>query len=168
MNIAQIRKYDIANGPGIRTSIFVSGCTHNCKNCFNKEYQNFNYGEEFNASTFKEIYEILSKPEIKGLNVLGGEPLQQTKDPGLYNLLKELSKLNKPIWLWTGYTFEEILALPNNDEVEGILQYVDVLIDGRFIEEEKDLSLLYRGSRNQRVLDCQKSLEFGKAIAIDI
>ena len=168
MNIAQIRYYDIANGPGIRSSLFVSGCTHNCKNCFNKMYQNFSYGRKLDADIAKEIYLSVENERVTGFNILGGEPLQQTNDSDLYNLVKEVSSLNKPIWLWTGYTFEELLGLDNFSKIKQILQYVDVLIDGRFVEEQKDLSLFYRGSSNQRVLNCKKSLEFNKAVSIDI
>ena len=167
MKVAQVRKLDIANGPGIRASIFVSGCTHNCKNCFNKEYQNFNYGLDFSQKE-QEIMSIMENPMVTGLNVLGGEPLQQINDTDLQNLLESVSKTEKPIWLWTGYTFEEILASPNKDKLQGILQYVDILIDGRFIEEKKNLNLKYRGSSNQRVLDCKKSLEQSKATPVDI
>ena len=152
MRYAKIRKLDVTNGPGIRTTLFVSGCTHNCEGCFNKEQQDFNYGNEFTKETENEFIEYTKSRQIKGVNILGGEPMQQTKDDSLLNLLKRIKiETNKPIWLWSGYKFE-----------------VDVLIDGKFEIEKRDLMLKYRGSENQRVIDVKKSLEQDRVIELSI
>ena len=110
MNYAQIRKLDVTNGPGVRTTLFVSGCTHNCEGCFNKEQQDFNYGNEFTKETEDEFIECTKARQIKGVNILGGEPMQQIMDNTLLNLLKRIkAETNKPIWLWSGYKYEEII-----------------------------------------------------------
>ena len=166
MRYAKIRKLDVTNGPGIRTTLFVSGCTHNCEGCFNKEQQDFNYGNEFTKETENEFIEYTKSRQIKGVNILGGEPMQQTKDDSLLNLLKRIKiETNKPIWLWSGYKFEEIIIEPKMLE---LLKPVDVLIDGKFEIEKRDLMLKYRGSENQRVIDVKKSLEQGRVIKLSI
>lgn len=163
MNYAKIKEHDISNGPGVRASLFVSGCTHKCPGCFNKEAQDFNYGKLWTKEVEDEFIQHLKSPDIVGVNILGGEPLQQIKDNSLLNLLIRIkTEVNKPIWLWTGYTWEQIIHTVNetlNNELMLIIGCVDVLIDGLFIEAEKDLSLKYRGSRNQRVIDINKTLE---------
>ncbi|MGV3027037.1 anaerobic ribonucleoside-triphosphate reductase activating protein [Clostridium thermobutyricum] len=164
MNYAQIRKFDVTNGPGVRTTLFVSGCTHKCDGCFNDEQQNFNYGNEFNKETEDEFIKYTLNPQIKGVNILGGEPMQQTKDNTLLNLLKRIKKETaKPIWLWSGYTYEQILSDPKKLE---LLNQVDVLIDGKFQIANRNISLKYRGSSNQRVIDVKKSLKENKVITI--
>lgn len=164
MNYAQIRKFDVTNGPGVRTTLFVSGCTHKCDGCFNDEQQNFNYGNEFNKETEDEFIKYTLNPQIKGVNILGGEPMQQTKDNTLLNLLKRIKKETaKPIWLWSGYTYEQILSDPKKLE---LLNEVDVLIDGKFQIANRNISLKYRGSSNQRVIDVKKSLKENKVITI--
>lgn len=166
MRYAKIRKLDVTNGPGIRTTLFVSGCTHNCEGCFNKEQQDFNYGNEFTKETENEFIEYTKSRQIKGVNILGGEPMQQTKDDSLLNLLKRIKiETNKPIWLWSGYKFEEIIIEPKMLE---LLKQVDVLIDGKFEIEKRDLMLKYRGSENQRVIDVKKSLEQNRVIELSI
>lgn len=160
MKYAQLRKYDISNGPGVRATLFVSGCTHNCKGCFNKDYQNFNYGTEWTDLTETIFLHYIEDERVKGINILGGEPLQQTMDSSLPNLLAKIKqKTNKPIWLWTGYKLEDVV---NSDKIMNILKYVDVLIDGKFKEEEKDLNLMYKGSSNQRVIDMNHYRKFGE------
>lgn len=145
MNYSLIREYDITNGPGIRVTLFVSGCTNNCNGCFNKEQQDFNYGSKFDKGTEDYFISLVNNNLIVGVNILGGEPLQQDKT--LIRLLKRIKKeTNKNIWLWTGYKLNEI---PQN-KLE-ILDYIDTLIDGRFELENRDLSLKYRGSKNQNV-----------------
>ena len=130
MNYAQIRHYDVANGPGVRASIFVSGCTHNCKNCFNKEAQDFNYGNLYTKEVEDKFMKYVLDGNTKGISILGGEPLMQTMDDSLLNLLKRIKKeTNKEIWLWSGYTYEEAILSEKRKE---ILNYVDVLVDGRF------------------------------------
>lgn len=159
MNYAQIRQFDIANGIGIRTSVFFSGCTHNCPSCFNKEYQNFKYGNEWNPLIEDKVVNLVSSPNIKGLSLLGGEPFQQ--DPkALCSLLKRVKiELNKDIWLWTGYTFEQI-----PEPYKTTLKYIDVIVDGKFKEELKSAKLRFKGSKNQRIIDVQKTLKQNQII----
>ena len=145
MNYSLIREMDVTNGPGVRVTLFVSGCTHNCKECFNYEQQNFKYGKKFTKETEDEFISYMKKDIISGANILGGEPLMQ--DDSLYNLLKRIKEeTNKNIWLWTGYEMQEI---PLNQRK--VLDYVDVLIDGRFELDKRNLNLKYRGSENQKV-----------------
>lgn len=166
MNIAQIRKYDVANGPGIRTTVFVSGCTHKCKNCFNEEYQDFKFGTKINKDLKNQIVEYLK--ETKCLSVLGGEPCQQGWD--MVSFLKDMKmKTECNIWLWSGYTFEELLNPKDGKSYTiDILHSIDVLVDGKFVDSKKDLSLKFRGSSNQRIIDVQKSLRFGEVILMEV
>ena len=152
MNYGQIRKYDIANGPGIRTSIFVTGCSLNCKNCFNKDYQNPSFGNPWTEKEDELIISYLSDPNVSGLTILGGEPFENTH--GLISLLKKINT-NKSIWIYSGYTYEYLIK---NYKTLELLKLVDVLVDGPFIEGLKDLNLYYRGSRNQRIIDVKESL----------
>ena len=160
MNFAQFRPYDIANGTGIRCSLFVSGCRHNCPGCFNQDYQNFKYGEAWNQAIEKQLQEQMSLPQINGLTLLGGEPMQNCE--GLIPIIERLhtylesNNLKKDIWLYSGYTYEQILA--DSQRLE-LLKLVDVLVDGLFIENLKDPSLAFRGSKNQRIIDVQNSLK---------
>ena len=164
MKYAKIRKLDVTNGPGVRTTLFVSGCTHNCEGCFNKEQQDFNYGNKFTKETEDEFIQLTKNKQIKGVNILGGEPMQQIMDDTLLNLLKRIKlETDKPIWLWSGYTFEEIVNNPKRLE---ILREVDVLIDGKFQADKRDIMLKYRGSSNQRVIDVKKSLEQDNIVEI--
>ena len=158
MKYAKIRKYDTSNGQGIRTTLFVSGCTHNCKGCFNKKAQNFNYGFNWDSKREEEFMTYVKDDKVVGVNILGGEPMQQIKDNDLLRLLERIKKeTGKSIWLWTGYTIEEILI--NNNLIQlSMLSLVDVLIDGRFEEDKKDLKLKYRGSSNQRDIDVPASI----------
>lgn len=166
MKYAKIRKYDISNAPGICTTLFVSGCTHNCDECFNKEQQDFNYGNEFTKEIEDEFIEYVKSKQVKGVNILGGEPMQQLMDDTLLKLLKRIKlEVNKPIWLWSGYTFEEIVNNPKRAE---ILREVDVLIDGKFEADKRDLMLKYRGSSNQRIIDVKKSLEAKEVVLYEI
>ncbi|HEY4543970.1 MAG TPA: anaerobic ribonucleoside-triphosphate reductase activating protein [Tissierellaceae bacterium] len=160
MNFAQIREYDVANGPGIRVSFFVTGCTHKCYNCFNPEYQDFDFGDTWTKDTTKMIINYLNKDQISGLSIIGGEPFQNAKD--LTKIIKDIKKeVNKDIWVWSGYTFDEII----NDQVKKeLLEEIDVLVDGRFVERLKDLTLKFRGSSNQRIIDVKKSLENDKIV----
>ena len=164
MNFAQIRKYDVANGPGIRTTIFVTGCTHKCPNCFNEEYQDFNFGNPWTRKETDEVIEDLKLDEVKGLTVLGGEPFQNEVD--LLQVLRDIKKeVQKDIWIFSGYTYEEILK---DEDKKKLLEECDVLVDGRFVEALKDLSLRFRGSSNQRIIDIKKSLEANKVILFDL
>lgn len=150
MNIAKFLAFDTVNGPGIRASVFVSGCTLRCKGCFNTESQNFKYGD--NYCTYKDkIIKTLDNPFIEGLSLLGGDPCELKNINTIIELCTEVKKLypTKSIWMWTGRTIEELKSNPIYTELYSL---VDVIVDGRFIEELKDLNLQYRGSSNQRVL----------------
>ena len=164
MNFAQIRKYDVANGPGIRTTIFVTGCTHKCQNCFNEEYQDFNFGDPWTPKETDEVIKDLKLDEVKGLTILGGEPFQNEVD--LLEVLCDIKKeVQKDIWIFSGYTYEEILR---DDNKKKLLEECDVLVDGRFVEALKDLNLRFRGSSNQRIIDVQKSLESNEVVLFDL
>ena len=158
------------NGEGIRTSIFLSGCTHCCKGCFNQEALDFNAGQEFTNETLNKLLDYCNKEYVAGLSILGGEPMHQDNVETTACICIEFKNRfpDKTIWIWTGYTFDEILYRPCNSnqcyEVTDILTHIDVLIDGRFIEEQKDLTLKWRGSSNQRVIDVRQSLKEGKVI----
>lgn len=162
MHYSKIRRYDTANGKGIRTTLFVSGCTHECKGCFNKVAQSFTYGKLWTKEDEDMFIEYVKDEKVVGVNILGGEPMQQITDLGLIFLLYRIKKeTGKSIWLWSGYTYEQIMA---NDQRKRLLEFVDVLIDGRFIEPLKDLKLMYRGSSNQRVIDVPASKLKGEII----
>lgn len=168
MKYAKIKKYDTSNGQGIRTTLFVSGCTHNCKGCFNKDAQDFNYGEEWTSETEEQFMEYVKDEKVVGVNILGGEPMQQIMDKSLLRLLARIKReTNKGIWLWTGYTIEELLER-NNMQQLFMLSIIDVLIDGKFEEDKKDLKLKYRGSSNQRVIDVPASIEKGEVVLLKI
>ena len=159
MKFAQIRKYDIANGEGIRCSIFVSGCTHRCKNCFNEEYQDFNYGNNWTDDETQLIIEYLKDDNISGLTLLGGEPMQNLY---LIDVIRKVKKeVNKNIWIYSGYTYDQII---NDNKKLELLKECDVLVDGLFVEELLDLKLKFRGSSNQRIIDIKKSLEKNEII----
>lgn len=168
MNYAVIKKNDIANGPGVRVSLFVSGCRHHCKNCFNKEAWDFGYGQPFTEETEKSILKALDNSFVEGLSLLGGEPFEPENQKGLISLCKKVRERypEKSIWCYTGFLFENILEGKVGDKETAIelLSYIDVLVDGRFVEELKDLSLIFRGSSNQRILDVQRSVSSGEPI----
>ncbi|MGJ0846463.1 anaerobic ribonucleoside-triphosphate reductase activating protein [Tissierella praeacuta] len=160
MRYGQIRKYDVANGEGVRTSLFVTGCTHNCFNCFNTEYQDFNSGEVWTSAETNKIIDYLQDSHVNGLSILGGEPMQNV--PKLTSIIKEIKKTtDKNIWIWSGYTYEEIIK--DNNKLE-LLRLCDILVDGKFVQKLKDLTLKFKGSSNQRIIDVQKSLKENKVI----
>ena len=162
MRYAQIRKFDVTNGPDVRTTLFVTGCTNNCEGCFNKELQDFNYGEEWTKETEDKFLEYAKNENVNGVNILGGEPMEQVMDDSLYDLLLRIkNETGKSIWLWSGYLYEEIIK---DNSKKRLLELVDVLVDGRFVIAKRDITLKYRGSSNQRVIDVKKSLEFNKII----
>ena len=172
MFYGEIKKVDIANGTGVRVSLFVSGCTHHCKGCFNPATWNFDFGYEYTKETENSIMEALSPTYIEGLSLLGGEPFEPQNQPTLVGLLKRIrSELpNKNIWCYSGYTFEELSGQKEsraytNTTLE-MLSLIDVLVDGEFVEELKDISLKFRGSSNQRIIDVKKSLEANMVIEI--
>lgn len=156
MNYGQIRQFDVANGPGIRTSVFVTGCTLNCKGCFNQNYQNFQSGKPWTKQTENLTINFLQNNHVCGLSVLGGEPLLQ--DENLLKLLQRAKKeTKKSIWLWTGFLFEQLTR-----QQMKILNYIDVLVDGPFEENKKNLKLKFRGSENQRIINISQTLKTNK------
>ena len=159
MRYNKIRKMDISNGPGVRVSIFVQGCSFNCKNCFNPETHDFNKGKEFTYDTINKLLELSDKEYINGLSILGGEPLHEFNILGTIKLAKAFKEKfpDKTIWVWTGFLFENVI---NKD----IFKYINVLVDGRFEEEHKDIRLKYCGSTNQRVIDVKQSIEQNKIV----
>ena len=173
MNYSKIIQHDCANGEGWRTTLFVSGCNNHCRGCFNQEQQDFNYGEKFTMFTVKNILDMVTDDKISGLSILGGDPLYQNCHGliTLINLCKRVRHLGKTVWLWSGFTWEQIFSIYNNyEEVpdwkyrQELIKNVDVFIDGPFIEEQKDLSLKWRGSSNQRIIDVQEALKQGKVV----
>lgn len=162
MNYSLINKTDVANGKGVRVSIFVSGCRNNCDGCFNKETWDFNYGDEFDwDTTFHELIKAIDKPYIKGLSILGGEPLDARNYEDVIRLCSVIKRAfhNKDIWLYTGYEWED--AIRSYPE---IADCVDVVVDGRFVERLRDPSLAFRGSSNQRIIDVKKSIKDGAVV----
>lgn len=169
MNYADIKTNDVANGVGIRVSLFVSGCTHHCKNCFNPETWDFNYGKTFTDTEADFIIESCKPPHIAGLTLLGGEPLEFINQQGILPLLKRFKETypGKTIWCYTGYDFEEDIIgkmMRQWDFTPSLMSYLDILVDGEFVEEKKDLGLRFRGSSNQRIIDVQKSLAENKVV----
>ncbi len=169
MNYGEIKKVDIANGEGVRVSLFVSGCTHHCKGCFNPETWNFNFGKPFTKDTQEEIIGYLNHSYIKGLSLLGGEPFEPENQKALLPFLKRVKALfpEKNIWCYSGYTFDGELLRESRARCEAtdeMLSLIDILVDGEFIEEKRNLMLKFRGSENQRVIDVQKSLQAGEVI----
>lgn len=167
MNYGTIKKTDISNGAGVRVSLFVSGCTHHCKGCFNPETWNFNYGKPFTKDTEEELLEAISKTYINGLSLLGGEPMEPENQRVLLPFVKKVKDLypEKDIWCYTGYDYEKELLLDSRARCEStdeLLSYLDVLVDGEFVEELRDISLQFRGSSNQRIIDVKASRDSGE------
>lgn len=159
MNYGAIKKTDIANGLGVRVSLFVSGCRNHCKGCFQPETWDFSYGKRYTKEAEEEILEALRPSWIQGLSILGGEPMEPENEQALLLLVKRVRKEspNKDIWVYSGYLYEELRS-------RELLRYVDVLVDGRYEEKQRDPSLAFRGSSNQRILDVRESLKTGKAV----
>lgn len=171
MNYAVIKKFDIANGPGVRVSLFVSGCRHHCKNCFNREAWDFQYGKPFDQTVTNEILSALDNDYISGLSLLGGEPFEPENRSELICLLRQVkSKFPlKTVWCYTGFDLEQDLlcAKPGDPEtIRQLLFLIDVLVDGKFIEQLKSAALLFRGSSNQRIIDVKQSLSAGRAVLL--
>ena len=161
MNYANIKKYDIADGPGVRVSLFVSGCRHHCKGCFNYEAWDFEYGRPYTAETETEILEALKPGYIAGLSLLGGEPFEPENQVELVTLLRKVRETypEKSIWSYTGYVYDKDLVPGGRaytDVTDEMLSYLDVLVDGPFVEELKDITLQFRGSSNQRIIKMDK------------
>ena len=163
MRYGQIRQYDIANGPGIRATVFVTGCSRRCVNCFNEEYQDFNAGSEWTAAETERLISYLQDDTNSGLTLLGGEPMENADD--LLELVQAVRRAvpEKSIWVYSGFLYEEILAQPAR---KALLEACDVLVDGPFVDALKDPGLYFRGSSNQRVIDVAKSREAGKAVLL--
>ena len=169
MNYADIKRIDVANGEGVRVSVFVSGCNHHCKGCFNSCAWNFNYGNKFTNAEIDKILNYLDHEYISGLSLLGGEPLELVNQEGLLPLVKKVKENfpQKNIWCYTGFDFENDVVgkmIQNNKISRELLQYIDVIVDGKFEEEKKDLKLRFRGSSNQRIINVQESLKTNKLV----
>ncbi len=169
MNYAVIKKNDIANGPGVRVSLFVSGCRHKCPGCFNSEAWDFNYGTAFKEDTVREIIDALRPSYITGLSLLGGEPFEPENAGGLAALTAEVRNTlaDKTIWCYTGFTFEDIVGGALGEDAVSLLENLDVVVDGKFVQKLKDAALLFRGSSNQRIIDVRRSLECGETVLLD-
>lgn len=169
MNYATIKPVDIANGPGVRVSLFVSGCTHRCKGCFNEEAWDFQFGKPFTEEVQKQLLSSLAHDYIEGLTLLGGEPMEPSNQESLLPFIKAVREHlpGKTIWCFTGYDFEkDILGkmMKTSAVTRELIPLFDVMVDGKFVAEKKNLSLKFRGSENQRVLNVKKSLEEGRGV----
>ncbi len=163
MRYNKIRKMDISNGPGVRVSIFMQGCIFNCKNCFNPETHDFNGGKEFSDETINRVIELGNNENIEGLSILGGEPMHPINIDGTTKLAKAFKEKypTKNIWAWTGFKFDRDL------KDKEVLKYIDVLVDGQYVDELRNPKLKWKGSENQRVIDVQKSLQTGDIVIIE-
>ena len=169
MNYGNIKYNDIANGEGVRVSLFVSGCTHHCKNCFNPETWDFNYGKPFTKEIEDNIISALAPDHINGLTLLGGEPMEPANQKALLDFVKRVKSIysNKTIWCYSGYLFDTELLSESRAHcpwTKELLSYIDILVDGEFKEDLKDITLRFKGSSNQRVIDVQKSLKENKVV----
>lgn len=172
MNYAEIKYCDVANGPGVRTSLFVSGCSHHCPGCFNEIAWDFNYGKPFTQDTIDSIIESLKPDYIQGLTFLGGEPFEYSNQKGLLPLVRQVREVlpQKDIWCFTGFLFDKDIIenmCKKWKETNELLSYIDVLVDGRFVEELKNLNLKFKGSENQRTILVNESLKSGNVILYD-
>lgn len=171
MNYAEIKKRDIANGTGVRVSLFVSGCTHHCKGCFNEIAWDFNYGQKFTSDTENLIIDLLAPDYVDGISLLGGEPFEPCNQRVLVGLLRKIRRLypQKTVWCYTGYTLENDLlneSAAKCEVTEEMLSFTDVLVDGKFEESLKNISLKFRGSENQRIIDLKNSRAAGKVVLL--
>ena len=169
MNYADIKKVDVANGPGVRVSLFVSGCTHHCKECFNPETWDFSYGVPFGEAEVEKILSFLAPDHIRGLSLLGGEPFEPDNQKAVLELVERVRKElpGKTVWCYSGYLFEELAAGKVGDHSRSLLEGLDVLVDGPFVQAKKDLGLRFRGSNNQRIIDVPASLAAGEARMVE-
>ena len=169
MHYGNIKFTDISNGPGIRTSLFVSGCRNKCEFCFNKETWDFDYGKLFTNDTVKKILDSLSPNYVNGLTLLGGEPMEEENQEELLNLCLKVKEMypNKTIWCFTGYTYDKDLIINGRKHTkytDEFIKCLDVLVDGRFINELKDIRLQFRGSKNQRIIDIKHTIKLGHVV----
>lgn len=174
MHYGTVKKFDVANGEGIRTTLFVSGCTNKCKNCFQPETWAFDYGEEFTDEVAEDILSTFDNSAVRGLTILGGEPMEPSNQIALLPFLKEFKRRypKKNLWLFTGNLYEELTSPVGShpkslDITSDLLSLVDILVDGRFVEEKKQLGLRFRGSSNQRIIDMNKTRETGEIVIWD-
>ena len=163
MRYNKIRKMDISNGPGVRVSIFMQGCSFNCKNCFNKETHDFNGGKEFDDTTIERVLELCNNENIEGLSILGGEPMNPTNIEGTTKLAKAFKEKypNKTVWSWSGYSFDNYL------KDKEVVKYLDVLVDGQYNDDLRNPTLKWKGSENQRVINVQESLKDSNIVLFD-
>ncbi|MBE6008083.1 MAG: anaerobic ribonucleoside-triphosphate reductase activating protein [Lachnospiraceae bacterium] len=173
MNYGDIKYIDVANGPGVRVSIFVSGCSHHCKGCFNEETWDFNFGEAYTSETEDRIMEYLKPNHIRGLSLLGGDPMEPSNMEALVPLLKRVKAElpHKDIWCYTGCLFErDVLGklMEKYSFTKDFVENIDILVDGPYVEELKNVNLRFRGSENQRIIDVKKSLEKGETVLWDL
>lgn len=173
MNYASLKKTDVANGPGIRVSLFVSGCTHACKGCFNAVAWDFQYGQPFTDETMKEILDALAPEYIRGFSVLGGEPMEPQNTEAVLEIIRKVKQSypQKDIWCYTGYDYEKDLLAreaAGDCNMTELLGLIDVLVDGEFIEEKKNLRLAFRGSENQRLIDLKRTRLEGQVVCLDL
>lgn len=169
MYYGEIKKCDIANGEGVRVSLFVSGCTHHCPGCFNQATWDFDYGKEYTEETEREILDAIAPEYINGLSLLGGEPFEPQNQQFLVQLLRKVRERfpKKTVWCYTGYLFDKDLLSESRarcGHTDEMLSMIDVLVDGRFVEKLKDIRLLFRGSSNQRIIDVPKSIQSGEIV----
>ncbi len=171
MYYGMIKDKDIANGSGVRTTLFVSGCRNHCKGCFQPETWDFSYGKEFTEETEQQIFEMLKPSYIDGLTLLGGDPFEPENQAALLPFIRRVKKMypEKNIWAFTGYLYENLLSgegHPCCPETQELLSLIDVLVDGPFVEEKKNLALRFRGSENQRLIDLNKTRKTGEPVLI--
>lgn len=169
MNYADIKRCDVANGEGVRVSLFVSGCTHHCEECFNKEAWDFNYGKPFTEKEIDTIMEYLKPGYVAGLSLLGGEPMEPSNQEGILPLLRRVKETypEKNIWCYTGYLFDKDILdrmCQESEITKEIVSYLDIVVDGEFVVKQKNLKVNFRGSDNQRIIDVKKTLEAGKIV----
>ena len=169
MHYGEIKSFDIADGPGVRVSLFVSGCTNRCENCFQPQTWDFDFGTPFTEETVETIVKMLAPSYIAGLTVLGGEPFEPSNQRALLPFLRKIRSVypNKTIWMYTGFTYEELTTAgthANCEATDEILELIDVLVDGRFVEALKDITLLFRGSSNQRLIDIVETRRLGQIV----
>ena len=172
MNYGNIKNCDIADGQGVRVTLFVSGCTNCCKGCFQPETWDFEYGRPFTAETEERLLKLLAPDFINGLTLLGGEPMEPENQRALLPFVRKVREVlpNKTVWCYSGFTYEELLtdgSHPRCEVTDELLSLIDVLVDGKFVEELKDISLRFRGSSNQRILDLNKTREAGAPVLWD-
>lgn len=169
MHYGEIKDCDIANGAGVRITLFVSGCRNRCPNCFQPETWDFEYGQKYTEETTAQLLKMLDKSYVDGLTILGGEPMDPANQQGVLYVIEQVREFlpNKTIWVYSGYTYEELMdegSECHTNMTEEILGNIDVLVDGRYVDELRDISLKFRGSKNQRIIDVPETIAKGKVV----